>query len=399
VSKKQFIILLVITNVISVGLVLLFLSLRRPQKETSTVHPTADKKPIDVPEVTEEPKQTAKNKIDSILTQYDVIKSGRYRESMKAYRQAIRQEPTYTADSTTSAYYYAVEGSYEKAIETCEKEIQESSQWPTHFYTLAWIYAKIGRYEEAIVVSKEAIKLHPRYSNIWHVLGWIYAKQGQNDKAMDACNRALEIDPHSAQSHYGLGRIYLVLDNPEKAVESFKQAVQLQSDFAEANLFLGLTYAELGNHKEAIDSYSQALLLDKYYPEPYFLRGVSYDEIGQCKKAIESFKEAITWYAEKQSKTRINSIGIKPDMANIYHIIGVCHLKIDQYFEASLAFQNAIDIDGSYAGAHYGLALAHVLLDDKDAAIREYEVVKALKGEEAAKPLLDIIQKDTNLKQ
>ncbi|MHC4309095.1 MAG: tetratricopeptide repeat protein [Planctomycetota bacterium] len=142
-------------------------------------------------------------------------------------------------------------------------------------------------------------------------------------------------------------------------------------------LFLGLTYAELGDQKKAVDSYSEAILLDRYYPEPHFFLGVAYDGSGQYKKAIESFEQANTWYNSKETKIRINSIGMKPDLATLNCIIGVCHLRLGQESEASFAFKDAIDIDDSHAEAHYGLALAYVLLGKKDGAFEEYEAVKS----------------------
>ncbi len=48
--------------------------------------------------------------------------------------------------------------------------------------------------------------------------------------------------------------------------------------------------------------------------------------------------------------------------------------------------RDSIGIDDSYVGAHYGLALAYVLLDKEDEAFEEYEAVKSLKGEQFAKP-------------
>ena len=190
-----------------------------------------------------------------------------------------------------------------------------------------------------------------------------------------------------------------MLRDSEKAIESYERAIQLKSDVAEIHLFLGLTYAKLSDHKKAIDSYSQAILLDKYYPEPRFFLGVSYDESSQYKKAIESFEQAIRWYGTKQTKIRIKNIGITPDMATIHCIMGICHLRLGQEFEASLDFKDAIKIDNNHPGAHYGLAIAYFLLDEKDAAVKEYEAVKALKGEEMTKPLFDIINKDGNLEK
>ena len=91
-NKKHVVILLILTNVISVGLVLLFVNPSRSQQEKPAISHIANKKPKHTQQMQEKSKQTTKVQIDSIIAQYDVIKSGRYRESMEAYRQAMRQE-------------------------------------------------------------------------------------------------------------------------------------------------------------------------------------------------------------------------------------------------------------------------------------------------------------------
>ena len=395
-SKKQIVILVIVTNAISISLVSIILTSGRSQQKDLALAQRTDSQPKQTQEAPRIPQQNIDIDIDSIISQYDVIKSGRYREFIEDYKQAIQKEPPYTANPT-NAYTYAKLGDYEKAIKLCEEEIVRSS-YTEQFYTLAWIYAKIGKYDKAIGVCNKTIQTHRQYSKIFHILGWVHAKLGNNEKALDACNNALKLDPYSAWVHYGLGRIYLILGKHEKAIESYKQAIQLQSDFAEAYLFLGLTYAELDDQKNAIDAYSEAILLDRYYPESHFFLGVAYDESGQYKKAIKSFKQANTWYdskdtsyESKETKIRIHSLGIKPDLANIYCIIGVCYLRLEQPFKASLEFKDAIGIDNSHVESHYGLALSHLLLGDKDAALMEYEAVKKLDSEQRAKKLLEII--------
>ncbi|MHC4561036.1 MAG: tetratricopeptide repeat protein, partial [Planctomycetota bacterium] len=360
-SKKQVAILLILTNVISVGLVSLFLSQRQTQRQKAKTTPSVAAEPKDIQEKKKELEETVDVAIDSVIAQYDLIKSGRYRDAVEAYKQAMRREPPYTADSTL-ARRYAELGYYEKAIEACEKEIQDFPHDAANYYALAWIYAKIGRYEKATQASRKATEAHPRYAKIWHVLAWVYAKLGEHDKAVDACNQALKLEPYSPQVHYGLGRIYGMLTDHETAIESYKEAIRLKADYTEAYLFLGLTYAELGNMEEAIKSYRKTIELDRYYPEPRFFLGIAYDESGRYKEAIEAFNEAIRYYYSDDAKARIHAMGIRPDLANVHCIVGVCHLRIGQPFEASLAFKQAIDIDASHAGAHYGRALTYLLL-------------------------------------
>ncbi|MHC4738571.1 MAG: tetratricopeptide repeat protein [Planctomycetota bacterium] len=389
-NKTQVVILVIVTNVVSVGLLFLFLRGGGGREEQAAAVEVSKEEPEQTAQIQEEPKVTTKVKIDNILAHYDVIKSGRYRETMEAYKHAIRNEPAYMAGSTRG-YTYAQLGYVDKAIKICEEKTVGYSH-PVDFYALAWIYAKTGKYDKAIEVCNRTVKLHPDYANIWQILGWVYARRGENEKAIDACNKARKLEPRSALVQYGLGRIYGMMENAEQAIESYKRAIQFKTDFAEAYLFLGLVYAEVGEQQKAMDSYNDAILFDRYYLEPHFFLGIAYDESGQYKKAIEFFNKALQYYFSQETKIRVHSIGIKPDLANVYCIIGVCHLRLEDPFEASVAFMKAIEIDYSHAGAHYGMALAQFLLGDKEAALKEYEAVKALKGEEMTRALLYIIQ-------
>jgi len=392
-NKKQILILLIVTNMVTISVVSLFFIFSNSQPKDGLTAQISDRDPNHVEQVQEKPKQTFHADVNSLIAQYDTVKSGRYQQAMEAYSKAIKAQPPYTAESSTQATYYANHGYNDKAIEVGEQDIQDTPDWPDRFYALAWVYAKAGKYDKAIEVCQKTKQLHPEYPYIWHISAWINVKTGEPEKAIADCNQALRLDPLSAKTNYAIGRIYGMLGRQQEAIDAYKKAVELKPDWADAYLFLGLTYAELGNQDEAIKSYKEAIHFDKHYPEAHLFLGIAYDELGRCNKAIESFEQTIIEYYSPGNAERIHSLGIRPDLTNIYCAIGLCHLKLGQSYEASVAFKQAIEIDDNHAGAHYGLALADLLLGDKKSALDECEAFKALKGEEAAKPLLDAISK------
>jgi tetratricopeptide (TPR) repeat protein len=393
VDKKQVLILLVVTNLVTIGVVSLLFVFSKSRQENVTVPQTAKAEPNHIEHVQAKSSQTFHADVNSLIAQYDIVKSDRYRQAMEAYGKAIKAQPPYTAESGTQATYYADHGENNKAIETGEQEIQDTPQWPNRFYALAWVYAKVGKYDKAMEVCRKTIELHPDYPYIWHISAWINAKTGQPEKAIADCNQALKRDPESAKTNYALGRVHGMLGQQQEAIDAYKKTVELKPDWAEPYLFLGLTYAELGNQDEAIKSYKEAIHFDKHYPEAYLFLGVAYDGLGRCNKAIESFEQAITEYYSPGNAERIHSLGMRPDLTNIYCAIGLCQLKLGQPYEATVAFKQAIEIDDQHAWAHYGLALADLLLGDKKSALEEYQAFKTLKDEETAKPLLDAINK------
>lgn len=390
-NTKQNVFLLVLTNLITISAVSLFFVLSRPGQSDSVISQIGEKETVRTEQVQEKPKQTFHADVNSLIAQYDIVKSDRYQQVMKAYIKTIKAQPPYTAESGTQAVYYAEHGYNDQAVETGEQDILNAPHWPANFYALAWVYAKVGRYDKAMEVCQKTVQLHPKYSYIWHVSAWIHAKTGESEKAIADCNQALRLDPLSAKTNYALGRIYGMLGRQQEATDAYKKTIQLKPDWADAHLFLGLTYAELGDQDEAIKAYNDAIHFDRHYFEPYVFLGIAYDESGRCNKAIESFEKAIIEYSLPSNAEKIHSLGTRPDLTNIYSAIGLCRLKTGQPYEASVAFKHAIEIDDSHPGAHYGLALAYVLVGDKKSALAEYEKVKTLKGNEIAQPLLDAI--------
>ena len=82
---------------------------------------------------------------------------------------------------------------------------------------------------------------------------------------------------------------------------------------------------------------------------------------------------------------------IQPDNAQAHNNVGLAYGKSGKHREAIKAFKEAILIKPDYAEAHYNLAITYLILKDKDAALREYSVLKNLDQERAIR-LFDLIQ-------
>ena len=175
-NGKHFVLVLIVAGLILAGLVLLFLNFSKSEQIEDAIAPSSDTESDYTLQEKKSSAPTIQAKIDNIIEHVDVIKSGRYRKSMEKYKQAIRNEPPYTGD-TTIGYSYAKVGSYDKAIEVCSQRILESTN-PADNYTLAWICAKIGKYDDAVAVCMRATQQFQGYSKIWHILGWLHYRQG-----------------------------------------------------------------------------------------------------------------------------------------------------------------------------------------------------------------------------
>jgi tetratricopeptide (TPR) repeat protein len=170
----------------------------------------------------------------------------------------------------------------------------------------------------------------------------------------------------NAEVHYNRGVNYGIFGKHQEAVEAFKQAIKINPDYVEAHYNLGVALGESGMYKEAIAAYKQAIRINPNYSDAYVNLGVSHYKNGMYKEAIDAFKHAI----------RINS-----ENADTYVNLGVAYGKSGMNKEAVDALKQAIRVNPNNAEAHYNLGFAYLMLNDKNSAINEYEILKNLDTE------------------
>jgi len=73
-----------------------------------------------------------------------------------------------------------------------------------------------------------------------------------------------------------------------------------------------------------------------------------------------------------------------------YRNNGALFSKHERWNEAVSAYQQAIRFKPDDARVHYNLAMAHLMINDKDSALKEYRVLKDL-DKDLANRLLNII--------
>jgi clan AA aspartic protease (TIGR02281 family) len=111
------------------------------------------------------------------------------------------------------------------------------------------------------------------------------------------------------------------------------------------------------------------------YKEESFSTGIKYFSDGEYKKAIKAFEQTVR-----------NS----PDNAEAYRWLGMSYLKLGDneimtdpgiLDRAVEYFTKALNINPNLAEAHYNLGITYLALHNKEAAIKEYEILKTLNEE------------------
>ncbi|MBL8517134.1 MAG: tetratricopeptide repeat protein [Betaproteobacteria bacterium] len=151
--------------------------------------------------------------------------AGRFDESPKRYRDALRLNP----------------------------------RFPEAHYNLGLALSQGGDTDGAIRSYRQALAQRPTFLEALNNLGNLLQAQGKNDEAIRLFREAIRIRPDFAVPYNNLGNSLARMNQRDEAVRAFEQALALAPRFAEALQNLAENLQALGRHDEAAQRF-EALL-------------------------------------------------------------------------------------------------------------------------------------------
>lgn len=137
----------------------------------------------------------------------------------------------------------------------------------------------------------------------------------------------------------------------------------------------GCSYLELGMYSEAVKYYQKAIKLESDFLEAFINLGVAYYQLGKYSKAIDAYEKAVY---------------LDPHSSSIYNKLGSAYIIHGRFSKALDSFKKATEIEPKNPVSHYNLGIAYYLNGERDAAFKQYAILKAL-DLERAKSLLNLI--------
>jgi type IV pilus assembly protein PilF len=209
----------------------------------------------------------------------------------------------------------------------CALNQAEKNKSLYHYQMGQSFYAE-NNFTGALVEFSEAEKLTPKNPSLLNDLGLAYFRKGRYDLAEAKYLKAIELKPDFSEARNNLGVDYLELKRWDDAISQFKT---VQDDIfyqgqESAAINLGLAYLGKGDNQQAL-----ALLRAAVGKNP------------------------------SDPRTRLH-------LGRVYFALEKTELAVGEY-------RKALELNGSYAAAHFNLALAQVKLKDSAAAKRAFKEV------------------------
>lgn len=188
-------------------------------------------------------------------------------------------------------------------------------------------------------------------------------------RAIDYFEQTIELDPGYALAHAGLSDAWILLssryygnrpseETVARALPAAQRALQLNPTLAEAHASLGLAYENKGELEAAERALRRALQLNPGYSMALVWYGLVLLQQGRFREAAQRDLEAL---------------GLDPLSPIINVNVGFDALRRGDTQQARSSFATAVELDPEFPVSHYGLARAHALARQFDAARLEID--------------------------
>ncbi|NXU57563.1 TTC6 protein, partial [Turnix velox] len=215
----------------------------------------------------------------------------------------------------------------------------------------------LHRYYEAIQRFTDAIEIDPLSVRAYIGRAQAYHKIQNLPNAVKDINRAIHLYPNKSQLYILRGQYLIEMKQCELATLCIQQVAEMDEEsFTFQPVQRALIHSFCQNYDKAIQCLREATAIQ---PEPsvFVVLGKIQIKAKKMKDALRSFKKA--------KKLLMTSAKVLPntfEAAEIYYLIGLCHMEKKSLLQANHAFSMAVRLCSSYPDAFYQRGLCRMQL-------------------------------------
>ncbi len=270
--------------------------------------------------------------------------TGKHREAVAAYEQAVRLSPDSLRGLRALAIALEDSGESSRAAEILKRAVQISPSDAESWYRYGLLDASSGRMAEAVDKIQKAISLDRSLPEKSRRLAEILMKAGQADRAQAALREALRIDPYDEDAWDLAGRILAEKGELTEAMYDFERAIRLRPGSAPHLYDFGLALVRADRFDEAQERAEAAVRADNNLAEAHELLGGLFERKKELPEAGREYRKVLE---------------LRPDLSRV-------HLRLG----------NVLAAEGDFSGAAEHLREA-AKASDTDIS---QQAVRALRG-------------------
>jgi tetratricopeptide (TPR) repeat protein len=152
------------------------------------------------------------------------------------------------------------------------------------------------------------------------------------------------------------------------AIKEYEKALKNDPKNAKAHLLLGLTYANKGDLDKALKFTQYTLMLEKSYAA-YQNLGLIYANKGEYQNAIDAYESALK---------------LNPSSAGAWYQLGLVYAASGNFTESITAYKKSIELNPKLDSTYLGLGSAYYWSGNEAAALEQVHQLRLLKMKDKA---------------
>lgn len=293
-----------------------------------------------------------------------------YSGALRDFTEALEIEPSNVGVLQSRARVFGLRGEHTLALLDMDEAIQIAPEEPSLYISRAIAHGEMENFDAAYRDLEQAKRLAPKEGDIYNIEGGLRMQQDDYAAAVAAFDRALELRPDATSLYLRRALAKLLNDAPEAALADTEAALEAGLETPQAYLYKGYAAADLERTELAIASFGQAIDLDPAMAVAWHQRGLMHMQNDDYAAAREDLNVAAQI---DPTSDYLNSLawllvvaaddGTRDPAAALDYVTR--SLELDE---------NPDNVDTA--------AAAHVLLGNREEAMRYYVRSMELGGEE-----------------
>ena len=194
----------------------------------------------------------------------DFYQKGNYDAAVKEFQRSIGLSPN--SSYTQYSYDYMAQSLLnlnrtDDAIKAYKQAIKLDPTNDSYHVSLGKIYFSVGRYDDAAAQFNQAVRINPASTLNWYSLGQAYEKTGNYAGAEQAFMKIRGQSPLEAA--FGLGQTYHLMGRYDDAVFELKSAIAIDPTQTNAYYELGRVYTDQKKFDKAQEQVSILSSIDQ----------------------------------------------------------------------------------------------------------------------------------------
>ncbi|XP_067668798.1 dnaJ homolog subfamily C member 3-like [Haliotis asinina] len=315
-----------------------------------------------------------------------LLAAGQLADALSHYHAAVEGDPGNYLTYFRRATVYLALGKSRSALPDLDKVIQLRPDFTGARLQRANVFLKQGKLEDALDDYESVAEKDPNNEDALRQIELIqpleediqqakeFYKHANFKEAIDLLTRAIEICPWDPELREIRAECYIAEGDLFKATGDIRPTTKLRPDNTKGYLKLSMLYYNMGESDESLTQIRECLKLDPDHKE-------CFSHYKKVKKLVKQIESAQTYSNEEKFDDCIDKAkamlktepNVHPYVLRAHSHLCHCHSKAGHLSDALMICEEVLELDPQNIEALADRAEAHILNEDFQAAINDYQ--------------------------